>query len=546
MPPLMAIIGGNADPLKRELAAVQRMAQQAGVNLQRGLAGGGGHGGTSGIVSETLVLIRELSRGNFTRVPGSITILAQRMGILKLIIKDTADGANILADAWAKEAEKAGLAALASTRKAQASTVALYALGGETDANLAAAVADEEKAAADIMVAKATQTKAIASSEAAAAANAEAGATRAAVGPMGIALGIIVAIGAGAYAASKLVKYLTDELSGLKPADFQPDYIAKHLQKANQPAELQKDINREIQKTVDLYNSASAAAARVSEATKTHFDHQRKINELNKERDLAGVKDPATRAKIEAEYAQKTINLRKQEQNQELANMYQEQFGLKQEGTIKQQQANAIDVNSKEHDDNLTRQRKAEADAAQKYLDDVEKSKNNKFTQRNIMRAYNAVALSGVSGNDLDAAEKANRTEAGRRLQAYRDQVDKSAANDELRKRKEELGKTAGQSLSQATVLGLKIGDTQKANAREIADTTAEAQARAAAEAAKDRAKESHAANLDITGNQHIGARIGGPQLEQLNVSKASLNELKSIRTHITRGGGGGFNSRKF
>ena len=49
-----------------------------------------GHGGRGGVIGESVVLLREMGRGNYARVPGSLTILIQRMGMLKLFVKDNA------------------------------------------------------------------------------------------------------------------------------------------------------------------------------------------------------------------------------------------------------------------------------------------------------------------------------------------------------------------------------------------------------------------------------------------------------------------------
>jgi hypothetical protein len=80
MPALIAVISGNADPLKKELAAVGRMAGETGRTLQHGF------GGLSGVMRESLVLIREISRGNWTRVPGSLSILLGQLGLLRYIL----------------------------------------------------------------------------------------------------------------------------------------------------------------------------------------------------------------------------------------------------------------------------------------------------------------------------------------------------------------------------------------------------------------------------------------------------------------------------
>lgn len=100
MPSLFATIGGTAAPLRNELHSVERAAGRAAQSLKDVGGGPGGHGGgKAGVVSELLVVMREIGRGNFTRVPGSVTILAQRMGLLKYAIKDTALAAETYADA---------------------------------------------------------------------------------------------------------------------------------------------------------------------------------------------------------------------------------------------------------------------------------------------------------------------------------------------------------------------------------------------------------------------------------------------------------------
>lgn len=77
MPALIAVINGNADPLRRELAEVNRMAKGVGPNLERGL--------NSGVMRELVVLGREISSGNWSRIPGSLSILLSRMGLLKYV-----------------------------------------------------------------------------------------------------------------------------------------------------------------------------------------------------------------------------------------------------------------------------------------------------------------------------------------------------------------------------------------------------------------------------------------------------------------------------
>lgn len=550
MPSLMAIISGNADPLRRELQAVQRMAAQTGVNIRQGLEGGGGaHGGRAGVLRETLVLMREISRGNWTRVPGSITILADRMGLLKLVTGQTATTARALSDAWEQQAQRAGIAAIAATRKAAASQAALYAEGGETEANLAAAVADEEKAAASIANARATQEKAIASAEAATAAEAEGAATKASIGVMGVLGAAVVGVAAGFYLYSKRVKELTDDLAGLPIADFELTYIPKYLQAANQAVELQKEINSEIQKTIDLYNSAAEAAGRVAKATQEHFDHERKMNNLKEQTELLGAKTPEERAAIRKKYSDMELDRQARENNENLANLYQEQFGLQVGGKNKQDAANSIHVSSKKADEENLKRKKQESDAAQKYLDDLEKSKNNPSLKELLMANLKA-EFGFETPSQKAAVEKAaeeRRQEALNRIQAYKDAVDETTANDEKRKNKDALGKSAASDLAKAAGLTAQINDLKSSQDKSLANKREEAEAELALEAARDRQKTSAtgAAHLDLTDNQRIGARIGLPGLQNVeNINRQMLTELRKLNSH--HGGTGHTSSHAF
>lgn len=522
MPALTLIISGDSKPLQRELAAVQKMAAQATANVQR--SAGGHHVGTAGIVNESLVLIREMSAGNFNRAPGSLSILLQRMGLLKLILKDTAAVSGVLASAWAEQAAKASIAAVAATRKAAASTAALYAEGGETEATLAAAIADEQKAASSILNAQATQAKAVASAEAAAAANAESVATKAAIGPLGIVVGILAALAAGVYAAYKLTGFLVDKLTGLKVPDFNADYIAKQLQAINQSLEGQKDITREVLKTVDAYNSAAEAAKRVAETTKDHFDHLLKMNDLQKRAALAGDNTPAKRIATEKKFADQEAKIRADRRREEMFDKGVELANLKSESDAKKRAADAIAVGSSEHDANVVSVAKARADAARQYL--VESAKPKTAKER-YYEFHNSASDSGVSKKDLEEAENQKRQQAVHSIQAYRSAVDQKASNDELRRRKEELTKGAGTSAAAAAKLSLEMSDRAKTNERTAKEEAEESAAKIAVEAV--RKQKGSGGGFDITANQRIGAFIGGASNPLLDVQRRTLHHVASI-----------------
>lgn len=512
MPGLMAIISANADPMRRELAAVQAMASRAGVNIQRNLGGGGMHSGSSGIIRESLVLMREISAGNFTKVPGSFSILLQRMGILNLILRDGAQVSRVLADAWQAQSEAASLAAIAAVRKAAASQAAFYADAENTEATLAQAVADEEGAAAAIANAQATQSKAVASAEAAAAT--ATGATTA-IGPLGILGGILIGLGIGAYAAYKFTTALVDKLSGLKPIDFHLEYIAKHLKASNQAAEGQKAINKEIQKSIELYNSAAKSAERVATATKEHFEHLRKMNEFEK--------DP--RKKVAREF-----QIDQQERQAELANKYVEKANLETEGVAKKKQADAIKVSSKAADEGLLKLMDEKAKTAQKFLDEKNEQSLTKDVTKGLFHGANAIAATGVSNKDLKDAEIVNADDAHKVIQAHKNMVNQVAANDELRKKKEELTKTAGDSLSKASVLGLSITDQKKINSQKDANEAVE---RVAEIMAQTHAVSRNGGNA----NQQVGAyssvNSSNIPLQTLTVNQQMAKDISALRQYF-------------
>lgn len=90
MPALTAVFTGDVKDLERKMAMIQAYAKKTGATIKtniEGATGVGGAGGTNaGALREALVLMREISRGNWTRVPGSASILVSRLGALKYIL----------------------------------------------------------------------------------------------------------------------------------------------------------------------------------------------------------------------------------------------------------------------------------------------------------------------------------------------------------------------------------------------------------------------------------------------------------------------------
>lgn len=213
MPALMAVIGANADPMRRELQAVNRMANATGRNLNSAF---NGHGvGRSGSMRETLVLMREIGRGNWTRVPGSLSILLGQLGILKLLFKDAAGEAEVLAQALAKKAAESALAARAAQEVVAANQAGLAAQTRTSAGTLLAVQADKEKAASALAVAEADRVKAVAARDAATAMEEEGTASKFALSPIGMLAVALIAVGTAAYFTIRHFTKLKEETQKL-------------------------------------------------------------------------------------------------------------------------------------------------------------------------------------------------------------------------------------------------------------------------------------------------------------------------------------------
>jgi len=501
----MAIIGANSQPMQRELVAVQRMAQQAGVNITRGLENGGGHGGKSGAIRESIVMLREIGRGNWSRVPGSFSILLQQMGVLNKLTGSTASTSRILADAWQAQSEKAHLAAIAATRKAAASAAAFAADEAETTATLEQAVADETAAGAAIQHAQALRLKAVAAGEAAAAETVEAAASVGTVGVIGsVIAGVAIAVGLLWYR----VKGTAAALEDLKKGDFTPTYIAKHLQGANAALEGQKKINEEVRKTAELYNSAAEQSKRLSEESKHHFEHLRQMNEFEK--------NPQRKAANE-------LRINAQERAEQIKLAEFEKQKLERESLQRKKNADAIKVTSKEQDEQNVAHTKANADEAEKFLKTHEHfgTAGDKFSA-----VLHGGVLPGQAQAAFDAAQSTDKKkveDARTAVEAHKAAVETAAANDELRKRKEELTKGAAESAARATGIGLSL-PTMKSRAAQVDKEEAEL-------SAKKLLAEQKNLHGNVNSLQRVGAFAGVGTLESL--TKRSVGHLASIDHQI-------------
>src|ERR1035441_4424335 len=193
--PLEFVVRADAGQFKAEMAQVRAIAQ--GMNSGGGGAGGLGGlksgSGSSGMIRESMVIMREIGRGNWARVPGSISLMLQYMGAFSKILKVTHSDLAQHALDLEKEAAAMAKAAVAEsvrngTRKLQqAAAVAMAAArkaraGGTADAGALTVIAKQREAAAY-----------------AEAAEIEGNASTVALGPIGWLIAVIVALSAAIY-----------------------------------------------------------------------------------------------------------------------------------------------------------------------------------------------------------------------------------------------------------------------------------------------------------------------------------------------------------
>jgi hypothetical protein len=413
MPSLKVIITGDSTQLKKELAAIDAMAARAGATVTRSMVGGSRGGGNSTAMREFLVLTREISRGNWNRVPGSLSILMSQFPALTALVNPFT--------------------------------------------------------------------------------------------------AVIVGLAAGFLITYERTKMLTAALTGLKPPDIDPAYIPKHLKAVNEAAEAQRLITVEVQRTTDAYNSMAEAAKRQSDITKEHFEHLRKMNALEQ--------DPAQRAS-------KSVEIDKAERAEELSNKRIEQISLEAEARTKKRQADAIRVSSKEQDANAV---KAAEETAKAFEEQVKKQGPMDTLHDKFKATFTGGILPGQAQGAYDAInaqKQKNINDAAAARQAAKDAIDREAANDVLRKQREELNKASGSSAARAAELALAIPDLQKTMDQKNADEEEEYE--------KSRLANRKFAHGHVNSLQQIGA-YAAPSI-QIDVAKKSLHHLASIDSKITGG----------
>jgi hypothetical protein len=558
--------------------SVQRLALATGKTLHTSMSGGGMHTGTSSIMRETLTVFRELGRGNLTRIPGSLSILAQYLGIIKFLTKDTAIAEEIAAAAADKEADATLRAAYASAKKSQASMEVFYAAKGEATAEFELAAADEQLAMADLTVAKAAQAKAASMREAATVARAMAGPSKMAFSGAAVALGVIAALVAGLYAAKKistaLVGQLSPVLSTMSASDI--ERIPLREQKAGRRAEFERQVTYELQKQRELYLSSAKAAERLQELTAMRFEHSKKANDLDKDFEMARARTDYQRYQISEKYAQKDIDLETQRRNEIIQNKKNEMAQAAAEAQSKKSQALELGKTtpSKKDDEEALRVAKAKADAAQKYVDEYRKIHGSPAFGQNpggsdnsaqfvgkvigslltgdvntakmgyeAKRTANWAAVgTGVSTKEFDKAAEEKLKASEGQIKYYRDLVSTVNYRDVKRERIENLQKQGEDAAKVVGGISNELPHLLDVNKQAVEQMTDEMKRTLNVQLAEMISKP--AIHGDVNSLQAVGAWAMKAQSNMIDINKAQLQQLTHIAQSIDKGSAGGNQGR--
>lgn len=542
---LTFIIGGDSRPFAQEMRAMESIAQSSARSISGRMAEAG-HAGFSGIIREAITIPREIIEGRGAgRVIGSSSILLQYLSNLVSGSNKAGGAAHAAADAYEEMALRQSIAARKSVELASALEKEFTSNGAATEEELKGAVAAREKAVAEEQIAVAFRNKALAARRDAEEESALAKLSKVgglAIGPLMAGVAIAAAIGVSIYGVYRWAKATAETLAGLKTPNFHPEYIAKHLQAMNQVAEGWKEISKEVDKASAAYNSVASQAERLAKITEMQQNHEKRMLELAKERELNGARSPSERLAIEKRYSDATLELEKRHHREVIENMRSEALALAEEGKSKKAEADSIKVTSKQHDEEDLQNKKQMAEEAQKYLDEAQASGSPEERHKALRAAtslfnFTTSGTSGVTAGDVVAADRAADAEAHARIRRYHEAVDITATNDETRKRRDELTKEAGASLSRVAVLGSAIPE-EEAKAQKQEKLEAEYEAAKLAEGASKH-RDSHLGSMTLTNLQKIGGAYLMPGMKDLEqTAKESNHLLRSIDSKLARIGG--------
>lgn len=292
------------------------------------------------------------------------------------------------------------------------------------------------------------------------------------------------------------------------------------------------------QSMAEAYDSAAAKAERLARTTKDQFDHQRRILDLQKDRELITAYTPEQKAAVESRHAERLLALRRQEMDlqqrqagQLLANLQAEEGAkLKQATDLKSSRGGTLlsDADAKARIDFLTKR----AEAAEKYLANkdllplFQRQATIEFGGWTAGRADRVATLEIFAGGERDAAQRA--------IDIARQEREDYAADEPLRKRRQELEQQAIEARKKRVQTELEMVERERTNPLELQRLDAENAARLR----NLRLSGGGAASVpgDLTANQRIGAYAMSPQVREDSrnlaaIAQSTAESVAQLRT---------------
>ena len=383
---LTAIFGADAsqaiNETKRLGSAIDSVAK-SGVKSRlfggHGMEQTGPGGGMSGIVRESGVLIREASRGNWNRMLGSLSLMAQYTGLMSKVIKSSAAESVAHAAALNKEAIAAANAALSEKIRQGVSEKQLALQKAKIvmeeawrEQCLLTMTAQDEQAVttmtegelevainrARIVSSKAYAAQKILEAEVAEeAAAVEASSATLSLGPIAIAVAAIVALGAAIFGVFKYYSLLADK----QEAVFEGMWGGwTQAQKQTEMFDKQAEAARKLATELDLVGKKTTSLAELSDESVEAITDKAKA-----EQDLADAEKRNALEQIELDL--KTGKISKIQADQQRANLDVAQIDANQTRKVKELEgvADQRDYDLSEAEAQLA-DKKAKYDAAQK------------------------------------------------------------------------------------------------------------------------------------------------------------------------------------
>lgn len=462
---LTFVIGADSTPFATEMRKMNAIANNSARSIANSFASGHG-AGMSGLLREAITIPREIIEGRgIGRILGSTSLLIQYMGNLASGTKTATAALEARALMLARTAELESLLGQKELAMAKAISEVKDIDLASTQAEVAAL---NKSALARLSNAEAATLERTAIEKDIAIKQAEVAlAPKAGLGLFGVTVGVVLAVAAAFAAAYFAAKKYREMQEGIQYKDFNPQYIPKLEQSSSRIANFWRDIGRSIASVDDKYKSAAESAKRLADATEVAAQHQKTMDELAKETELAKAKTPEEKYAVEEKYSKLAQKRMHDAHDLAVKNREKEISELGKESNAKTREWRQLlnGVASEGRD-------RADVDLAKQKMETSAKAAEELEKEGWTHKAWDVVAAKYANpfGSWLDAGMDAVAIHAGILKSvkddkaAYQNTVDAAGANADKRQQAEKLKKEIEAIKERAEILR-KSGHNEDAKA---------------------------------------------------------------------------------